>query len=141
MMNTNLIQTRRGMLMGSAGLAIAGVSMGQLAGCSTTPSTVIPAVIDIIQKAVAGLCSIVPVVQTVVDVIVAVFPAAAGVATITDALAAQIAQYVCTLFTTAGLKAGEHPGKLLTATVGNNSKAPAIELHCFQVVGGKLVYV
>lgn len=130
--------TRRKVLLGTVGLA-AVASMNQMAGCSTTPVQILPAVLDIIQKAVAGACQIIPVVATLVDVIVAVFPAAAGVATITDALAQQVAQYICGLFSNAGLKAGVHPGKTLMAhAVG--PKAATVELHGYSVVNGVMTY-
>lgn len=127
--------TRRNLLLSSAGLA-AFASMGQLSSCSSS-TAVIPAVLDVITKAVAGACQIIPIVATLVDVIVAVFPTAAGVATITDALAQQIAQYVCNLFHTAGFEAGKHPLKSLSAKVGDKQ----IELHGFMVVNGSLTYI
>ena len=127
--------TRRNLLLSSVGLA-AFASMGQLSSCSSS-NTVIPTVLDIITKAVAGACQIIPIVATLVDVIVTVFPTAAGVATITDALAQQIAQYVCNLFHTAGLEAGKHPLKSLSAKVGDKQ----IELHGFMVVNGALTYI
>jgi hypothetical protein len=100
---------------------------------------VLPAVLQAIQTAVAGVCKIVPVLATLIDVVVSVFPAAAGVATITDALAQQIATYVCNLFSTAGLVDGKHPGKTMKATVGPN--ATPVDLHCYMVVNGVLTYV
>lgn len=131
-----MLASRRNLLLGTAGVA-AFASMGQLAGCSTT--TVLPTVLDTIQKIIAGTCQIVPVIATLIDVIVSVFPGAAGVASITDALAQQIATYVCNLFSTAGLVEGVHPKATLKATVGP-SKA-SVELHAFMVVNGKMVYV
>lgn len=133
-----MLANRRNLLLGTAGIA-AFASMGQLAGCSTT--TVLPTVLDVIQKIIAGTCQIVPVIATLIDVIVSVFPGAAGVATITDALAQQIASYVCNLFTTAGLVEGKHPGTTLKATIGGGSSKASIELHAFMVVSGKMVYV
>lgn len=127
--------SRRNLLLGGVAAAAA-VSMGQLSGCSAT-TTVIPAVVDVINKIIAGTCQIVPVLVTVVDVIVSVFPAAAGVATITEALAKQIADYICTLFKSAGFQHGKHPGKTLSAKVGTTN----IELHGYMVIDGQLVYI
>jgi hypothetical protein len=135
-LSLNKVASRRNILLGTVGVA-AFASMGQLSGCSTT--TVIPAVVDVINKIIAGTCQIVPVLATVIDVIISVFPGAAGVATITDALAQQIASYICGLFKTAGLQDGKHPGKTLHASL--KAGASPVELHCYQVVGGVLTYV
>jgi hypothetical protein len=136
--------TRRKVLLGTVGIA-AVASMNQMAGCSTTPVQILPAVLDVIQKAVSGACQIVPVIATLVDVIASVFPGAAGVATISDALAQQIATYICGLFSSAGMKAGVHPGKMLHATMtpvnGVTPKATTVELHGYMVVNGVLTYV
>jgi hypothetical protein len=127
---------RRNVMLGTVGVASL-ASMGQLSGCANT-TTVIPAVVDVINKIIAGTCQIVPVLATVIDVIIAVFPGAAGVATITDALAKQIAEYICNLFKTAGLQHGVHPGKTLSAKAGGEK---TVELHCFMIVNNQLTYV
>jgi hypothetical protein len=130
------LANRRNILLGTAGAA-AFASMGQLSGCSST--TVIPAVVDVINKIIAGTCQIVPVLATVIDVIISVFPGAAGVATITDALAQQIASYICNLFKTAGLQDGKHPGKALHASLKEG--ATPVPLHCYMIVNNQLAYV
>jgi hypothetical protein len=130
--------TRRNLLLGSAGAA-ALASMGQLSGCSSpTPggNSVLPAVIDAITKAIAGVCAVIPAVTTLVDIIVAVFPAAAGVGTIADTLVQQIAQYVCNLFKQAGAEHGDiKEGAVFNAKV----KDTTVPLHGYTVSNGKLV--
>lgn len=140
-MNISLksVASRRNLLLGTAGVA-AFASMGQLSSCSGT-TNVIPAVVDTINKIIAGTCQIVPVLATVIDVIISVFPGAAGVATITDALAQQIATYICNLFKTAGLKLGAHPGKTLSAKLDGGKDKATVELHCYMIVDGVLTYV
>jgi hypothetical protein len=75
-----MINRRAALLLGSSALAGTG-----LASCNVTPSNVVPTVIDTITSIIASTCQIIPVVASLVDVIVAVFPGAAGVASITDA--------------------------------------------------------
>jgi hypothetical protein len=128
------LPTRRGLLLSTvAGAAL--VSMGQLSSCSST--TVLPAVIDVITKIVATTCQIIPVVTTLVDIIVAIFPAAAGVGSITDALAQQIAQYVCTLFQQAGVEGKTAPAAGFRAKLKNGAEIP---LHGYRIVNGQMVY-
>lgn len=127
--------SRRKVLLGTTAVAAAGASMGALSSCSAT--TVLPAVIDQVNKVITAACQIVPVVQTVIDVIIGFFPAAAGVATITDALAQQIAQYICALFKQAGHVDGKMPAGVMKATVG----ATTVTLHGYAIVDGKLAYI
>jgi len=129
-----MINRRNALFLGTTALAGAG-----LAACSNvTPTTVVPAVIDAITQIVAATCQIVPVVATLVDIIVAVFPAAAGVASITDAVAQQIAQYVCTLFKDAGAESGKAaPEGGFKVKAKNGAQ---IVLHGYRNVNGQIVY-
>lgn len=133
--------TRRNLLLGTAGVA-AFASMGQLSSCSSTPPPTVPptgvqpTVIDTIIKAISGVCSVIPAVQTLVQIVLTAFPAAAGVATIADSLVQQIAQYVCNLFKQAGAEHGEvREGAAFSAKVNDQT----VPLHGYAVVGGKLV--
>lgn len=127
----NKVTSRRTAVVGLMAGGAAMASMGQLAGCSSTTG-VLPAVIDVVMQAVSVVCKVVPAVQTLVDIIVAAFPAAAGVATITDALAAQIAQYFCSL-----MPASHKLGAPVVANVNNKS----VTLHYYAVVNGSLSYI
>jgi hypothetical protein len=129
--------TRRNMLRSSSAVTLvaAGMAGGQLATCTGGKVVVDPAVLDLLQKAIAGSCSIIPAAAMMVDVIALVFPAVTVVAAVTDPILAQITKYVCGMFSAAGVTPGVPPklGAALTAEV--NGKA--VEVHGFHVVGGK----
>lgn len=129
--------SRRNVLVVGGALALAGASGGALSSCS--PSTnVLPAVIDEINKVISSTCSIVPVVATLVDIIVTVFPQAAGVAAVTDTVAKEIATFVCGLIKQSGYLEGTHPDRAYKATLNGGKN---VDLHFYSVVNGKLVYV
>ena len=130
-----MINRRAALLLGSSALAGAG-----LASCNVTPSNVVPTVIDTITSIIASTCQIIPVVASLVDVIVAVFPGAAGVASITDALAQQIAQYVCTLFKQAGVEAGKPAPHAHEGYKAKLSNGADVTLHGYHIVNGQLSY-
>ena len=124
---------RRKILL-SAALISAGIIVGGASSCSTTPTqppTVDPAVLDIIKKATATVCNAIPMAETLAAIVAAGFPAAAGVTTITTAVAEEIAKLFCQQVAPSAAKVGSK----LSATV--NSKV--VELHGFVVKDGKLV--
>lgn len=102
-----------------------------IAACTstTTPATVLPAVIAFIQSLMLKSCSIIPSAITIATVIADAFPAAAGVATIAEALAAEIVAAMCP--TTPPASTTVLAVKLKT---GNT-----VVLHGFHVVNGVLV--
>lgn len=130
--------SRRNLLVVGGGLAAAAASGGALSSCS--PSTnVLPGVIDAINKVISSTCAIVPVVATLVDVIVTVFPQAAGVAGVTDAVAKEIADFVCGLVKQSGYVEGKPPAK--TAYKAELKGGKSVELHFYTTVNGKLTLV
>ena len=110
-------------------LAVGGVT-GQLATCSSSGGIVVnPAVIDAIQGAVAAACQFVPTAETIVALVGASFPVAAGVATIADTVLSQISAVLCQSYQTAGKE------KLLASPM-----VGTIPVHGFHVgPDGKLV--
>lgn len=141
-MDDQVNTSRRKVLFVGAGIAAAAASGGALSSCSP-PTNVLPPVIDAINKVIAGTCQIVPVVATLVDVVVTVFPQAAGAAVITDALAKQIADFVCGLVKQSGYVEGSNKmpvmeGGTLKAKLGGGK---TIDLHFYATVNGKLVLI
>lgn len=128
----------------AATLLAAGAAVGQIPSCSTTTSgtSIVPAVLDELQKAVAAVCPVIPAVTTLVSVVAAAFPAVAGVATITSEVAQQVANTVCKLV--------EQSGAAQAATTNNNSKLGGsytaklgdkeVAVHGFHIVNGKPVW-
>jgi len=120
--------SRRVLLGGTAALAV-----GSIAACTpgTTPQQVVASVIDAVMKEVAQACGFIPIATSVVSVIVTMFPAAAGVATVSAAILQEIANAIC--------KANVAPaaGAPLVVKSGDNS----VEVHGFHIVNGKPVYV
>jgi hypothetical protein len=118
--------TRRNLLRSSsaATLLAVGAATGQLTACPSTSTNVLPAVLDMLQKAVATVCPIVPAVSTLVAVIAASFPQAAGVASITEDLANQIAASICKAVGTSGAAtASGKLGESFKATFGGKEIA------------------
>lgn len=135
----SLLSRRKAILLGGLG-AIAGVSMGNLGSCSTTPQQVLPTVIDAVISVMAPACQVIPAIATLVDVIAAAFPAAVGVATISDAVAQQIAKYICGLFTNAGVVPdGKSEATLKGKMFSANVNGKAVNLHGYTTINGKIV--
>lgn len=131
----DIVKNRRAIMLGGAA-AIAGVSMGNLSSCSG-PQQVLPTVIDAVITVMTPACQVIPAIATLVDIIAKAFPAAAGVATISDALAQQIAKYVCALFTSAGVVPGQTPPA--SHKLGVDVKGSNVTLHGWTIVNGKIV--
>jgi hypothetical protein len=124
----------------AATLLAVGAASGQLSTCSTsTPGlNILPGVLDQLQKAVVLVCPIIPAIVTLVAVIAAKFPAVAGVASITDEMANNIASTVCKLFEQSGVttaQAGELKGELKASLEGKD-----VPLSGFRIVNGKPVW-
>jgi hypothetical protein len=126
--------TRRNLLRSSSAISLLaiGAATGQLTACPSTSTNVLPAVLDMLQKAVATVCPIVPAVSTLVAVIAASFPQAAGVATITEELASQIAASICKATTDSGVLSGTL-GAQAKATFGGKE----IAINGFRTPSGK----
>ena len=115
-----------------SGVAITGAAAA-CGACAQTPTgvTLSPAVIDAITKITAGTCNALPTVTTLIAIVAAGFPALNGVATVTAAVAQEIAKIFCQ-------QVGTQPatqGGSLTAMVNG----AAVELHGFHLKDGKLV--
>lgn len=138
---------RREILLKSSAVVTAlavGATVGQIPSCSTgtSPTTILPAVLDELQKAVAGVCPVIPAVTTLVSVVAAAFPAVAGVATITSAVAQEIANTVCKLVEQSGAtqaasaNANNKLGGSYSAKLGDKE----VPIHGFHIVNGKPVW-
>jgi uncharacterized BrkB/YihY/UPF0761 family membrane protein len=113
---------RRTLLLSGAAV-IAGMSVGGASSCSTTPETILPAVIDAIQKAVATGCSYVPAVETLIALL-SMFPGLSGVATIAEPLLTEVSNFLCAQFQAAGGVPAAVAAKTLSATLKGGTTVP-----------------
>jgi len=111
------------------GAAVIGTGAA-VSACTTTngTATVSPAVIDAIAKITAEACNIIPSAVSLVALIAAAFPTIAGAATISAAVANEIASLFCHNTTPVGGTVGAVPKF-------NNV---AVELHGWHIVDGKM---
>lgn len=89
--------TRRNMLRSSSAVTLlaSGAALGQVTSCGSGGGGLSPEVIDAINKAIASSCNAVAMVTTIAAIVSVAFPAVAGVATITTAVANEIAAIFC----------------------------------------------
>lgn len=128
--------SRRKLLTSAAPVAVVTAAGFSLASCTMTASNVLPTVIDAVIGVMTPVCQVIPGIVTLVDIIAKAFPAAVGVSAITDTLAKQIAEYVCSLFTASGVVPGKPASHKLKASVNGSS----IDLHGWTIVNGKIVH-
>lgn len=129
------ISRRKALFLGGTAAVVGGAA---LSSCTFSPQTVLPAVIDAVIGVMTPVCQVIPGIVTLVDIIAKAFPAAVGVSTITDAVAQEIAKYVCSLFSASGVVPGQTPpasGKLAADVNGIN-----VDLHGWTIVNGKIVH-
>jgi hypothetical protein len=111
-----------------------GMAGGAIATCGPNGVQIDPAIIDEIEKVVAGACNWIPAFTTIVALVGSAFPALVGATTITDAVLSQVSAALCALIPT------PHPatGKYAATAVPNTQVAA----HGW-IVGpdGKLIYV
>lgn len=129
------ISRRKALFLGGTAAVAGGAA---LSSCTFSPQTVLPAVIDAVIGVMTPVCQVIPGIVTLVDIIAKAFPAAVGVSTITDAVAKQIATYVCSLFSTSGVVPGQTPpaSRKLSASVNGTN----VDLHGWTIVNGKIVH-
>ena len=126
--------TRRKLLstaaLGPTLFATGGAAGGAVVSCQGGQVVVDPAVLNAIQQAVATACGFIPAVTTIVALVAASFPAAAGATTIATEVVNQISAILCT--------SKPNLASLAAATAPNTSVA----VHGW-IVGsdGKLAYV
>ena len=130
-----VMNTTRRKLLSTAALgpvlfATGGAAGGALVSCQGGQIVVDPAVLQAIQAAVATTCNFIPSVITIVALVAASFPAAAGVTTIATSVLNEISAILCA--------SAPKASSLAAATAPNTNVA----VHGW-IIGsdGKLVYV
>jgi hypothetical protein len=129
---------RRNLFLGSAAV-VAGMSVGGMSSCppSTSVTTLLPGVIDAIQKAVATVCGFVPDVASLLAIL-AMFPGIGGVASIAQPLLTEVSSFLCAAFHAQGGAAAAVAKKPMTAKLKDGA---AVTIHglVFDPATGKFV--
>jgi hypothetical protein len=132
------LPNRRNLLVLGAA-TVGGMGMGGTSTCSTAAATILPAVIDDIQAAVAAVCGFVPDVATLLTLL-SVFPGIGGVATVAGPIVTEVSNFLCTAFMQQGGAPAAVAAAAAKTTLSMKLAAGSTPIHgLIAVPNGKMV--